>query len=129
MQRMVPVLGALAALMGACGVALAAASTHGGGGENGQTAAYFLILHGGALIGVTACARAYADIVALSRALVIAGGGLGLGTIIFSADLARRAFAGARIFPFAAPIGGSLMILAWVALAAIFATAALRRSR
>jgi uncharacterized membrane protein YgdD (TMEM256/DUF423 family) len=127
MQRMVPALGVVAALMGACGVALAAVSTHGGGGENGQTAATFLILHGAALLGVTAWARAYADVVALSRALVIAGGGLGLGTIVFSADLAHRAFAGARLFPFAAPIGGSLMILAWVALAAIFAIGAARR--
>ena len=127
MQRFVPVLGALAGLMGAAGVALAAASTHTGGGENGQTAATFLVLHAAALLGVTACARAYADRAALAQALVLAGGALGLATTLFAADLAQRAFAGVRLFPFAAPIGGSLMILAWAALAAIFATAAARR--
>jgi hypothetical protein len=58
--------------MGAAGVALAAASTHGGGGENGQTAAHFLVLHATALIAVAACARAYADRAAIARALVVA---------------------------------------------------------
>jgi uncharacterized membrane protein YgdD (TMEM256/DUF423 family) len=124
MQRFAPMLGALAALMGAGGVALAAAATHAGGGGNGETAAYFLILHAAALLGVTACASAYADIAA---ALLVVGVALGFGTIVFSADLATRAFSGARLFPFAAPIGGSLMILAWLALATIFAIGPLLR--
>ena len=119
MQRFVPALGALSALMGAGGVALAAAATHTGGGQLGQTAATFLILHAAALLGLTACIRAFAE-AAFVRALLLAGAGLGLGTIIFSADLAARAFAGARLFPMAAPIGGSLMILGWLALAAVF---------
>lgn len=127
MHRYASALGALAALMGAAGVMLAAAATHRSGGENGQTAAYFLILHAAALLGVAACARAYAEAVVLARALAIAGAGLGLGTILFSADLASRAFSGARLFLFAAPIGGSLMILAWVTLAAAFAVGATRR--
>jgi uncharacterized membrane protein YgdD (TMEM256/DUF423 family) len=120
MQRFIPALGALSALMGAGGVALAAAATHTGGGETGQTAAYFLILHGAALLGVTACARAFAADAAFAGAMLLVGAGLGLGTVVFSADLAERAFAGARLFPMAAPIGGSLMILGWLALAVIF---------
>jgi uncharacterized membrane protein YgdD (TMEM256/DUF423 family) len=126
MQRVVPALGALSALMGAGGVALGAAAPHGGGGEMGQTAAYFLLLHAAALLGVAACARAFAAEAAFSRALVSVGASLALGAVVFSADLATRAFSGARLFPMAAPIGGSLMILAWVALAGVFAVGAAR---
>ena len=120
MQRFIAALGALAALMGAAGVALAAAATHGGGGEIGQTAAYFLILHAGALLGVTACARAYAADTTLARVLLLAGACLGLGTILFSGELAVLAFTGTRLIAIAAPIGGSLMILSWLALAGVF---------
>ena len=127
MQRSIPALGALSALMGAAGVALAAAATHSGGGEIGQTAAYFLILHAAALLGLTACARAYAADAALARALLLAGACLGLGTVIFSGELAVLAFTGARLIAMAAPIGGSLMILGWLALAAVFIFGAARR--
>ena len=120
MLRFIPALGALSALMGAAGVALAAAATHSGGGEIGQTAAYFLILHAAALLGLTACARAYGADLAFARALLLAGACLGLGTIIFSGELAVLAFTGARLIPMAAPIGGSLMILGWLALAGVF---------
>src|ERR1700761_5014697 len=114
-------LALLAALMGAGGVALAAASTHAGGGDFGRTAAEYLTLHAAALLGVAASARASAP--RRGGRLLIAGAGLALGTILFSADLATRAFAGSRLFAFAAPIGGSLMILSWLALAAVFALA------
>lgn len=126
MQRLVPALGALSALMGAGGVALAAAAAH-AGGEFGQTAAYFLMLHAAALLGVTACVRAFAADAAFARALFLVGLGLALGPILFSADLAQRAFSGARLFPMAAPIGGSLTLLAWLALAAAFIVGAARR--
>lgn len=45
------------------------------------------------------------------------------GAALFAADLAARAFAGGRLFPFAAPIGGLATIAAWLALAAAFAAA------
>jgi uncharacterized membrane protein YgdD (TMEM256/DUF423 family) len=125
MQRNSLTLGVLAALMGAAGVALAAAATHEAGGTMGQTAAYFLILHAAALLGATACAAGDAR---LARALLVVGAGLGLGAIVFSADLASRAFSGARLFPMAAPIGGSLMILFWLALAGVFVWGAVRRA-
>jgi uncharacterized membrane protein YgdD (TMEM256/DUF423 family) len=127
MHRWIPLFGAFSALMGAAGVALAAAATHSGLGEMGQTAAYFLILHAAALVGLTACARADAADAAFARALLLAGVGLSLGAILFSADLAHRAFTGSRLFPFAAPAGGSLMILGWLALAAVFVFGAMRR--
>jgi len=119
MNRPADLLALLAALMGAGGVALAAASTHAGGGDLGRTASEFLVLHAGALVGVAANAR-----VASSRRaaqLLGVGATLAVGTILFAADLAFRAFEGARLFPFAAPAGGSLMILSWAALALVFA--------
>ena len=62
-----------------------------------------------------------------SRALLAAGFVMAAGASLFAADLARSAFAGDRLFPFAAPIGGSTMILAWLALAGVFAAAAAGR--
>jgi uncharacterized membrane protein YgdD (TMEM256/DUF423 family) len=120
MQRLIAAFGALPALMGAAGVAIAAAATHAGGGEMGRTAAYFLILHAAALLGVTACARSFVERPSAAFALLIAAACLGLGTIVFSADLAVLGFSGARLFPMAAPIGGSAMILGWLALAGVF---------
>ena len=108
-------LAVLAALMGACGVALAAATAHLDGGEFARTASLFLILHAAALIAVSA-----------HRAGLwpsLAGFVLAAGVILFAGDLSARAFLGARLFPYAAPIGGSLMILAWLALALTFALA------
>ena len=115
------VLAACAALMGAAGVALAALAAHRSGGELARTAALFLILHAGALVGVAAHARA-----APSRALLAAGFALAAGASLFAADLARSGFSGERLFPFAAPLGGSTMMLGWIALAVVFALAARR---
>ena len=48
------------------------------------------------------------------------------GAILFPAELAMHVFTGERIFPFAAPLGGTTMILSWVALALVFAAASRR---
>jgi uncharacterized membrane protein YgdD (TMEM256/DUF423 family) len=122
LSRLSDALAALACLMGAGGVALAALGAHADGGELVITASTFLILHAAALIGVSAHARQRER----AAAILIGGGALGVGTILFSGDLAARAFSGARLFPFAAPIGGSLMILSWLALAIVFNYAATR---
>ncbi|MGC2124531.1 MAG: DUF423 domain-containing protein, partial [Xanthobacteraceae bacterium] len=50
-----------------------------------------------------------------------------LGAVLFSGDIALRALAGHRLFPFAAPTGGFILIAAWLALA-IAALAALVRN-
>jgi uncharacterized membrane protein YgdD (TMEM256/DUF423 family) len=39
-----------------------------------------------------------------------------VGAGLFSGDIAMRAFAGHRLFPFAAPSGGMIMFAAWLAL-------------
>ena len=121
MNRAALVLAACAALMGAAGVGLAALAAHQNGGEFGRTAALFLILHAAACLAIAAHAR-----IVGSRAVLAAGFVMAAGASLFAADLARSAFAGERLFPFAAPIGGSTLLLAWLALAGIFATAAAR---
>ena len=121
LTRAPAVLAACAAVMGAAGVGLAALAAHQNGGEFGRTAALFLILHAGALMGVSAHAR-----IAPSPALLVAGFVTAAGAALFSADLARIAFAGERLFPLAAPLGGSTMILGWLALALVFLASARR---
>jgi uncharacterized membrane protein YgdD (TMEM256/DUF423 family) len=125
MSRASDALAALAASMGAGGVALAALAAHADGGEFANTASLFLILHAAALIGLSAHARDGEG----SKSLLIAGFALAAGAILFSGDLAARGFLGARLVPVAAPTGGSLMILSWAALAILFAVAARGRSR
>jgi uncharacterized membrane protein YgdD (TMEM256/DUF423 family) len=117
MTRPPLVLAAIAALMGAAGVALAAASEHAGGGDLGRTAALFLVLHAAAALAIAAHAR-----LAPSRVVLAIGFVMEAGASLFAADLAARAFTGVRLFPFAAPVGGSTMILSWLALAVAFAS-------
>jgi uncharacterized membrane protein YgdD (TMEM256/DUF423 family) len=120
MKRSPLVLAGVAALMGAAGVGLAAAGVHASGGELALRGAQFLILHACAALAIAAHARVAT---ASARALVTVGFVMEAGAALFSAELAVRAFTGVRIFPFAAPIGGTTMLIAWVALAVVFATA------
>ncbi len=124
MNRSPFVLAGVAALMGAAGGALAAAGVHANGGELALRGAEFLILHACAALAIAAFAGLAS---APGRALVIVGFVMEAGATLFAAELAMRAFTGERIFPFAAPIGGTTMILSWLALAAVFAVAATRK--
>src|SRR5579872_7517097 len=124
MTRSSWVLAALASLMGAAGVALAAAAAHGeGDGGLARIAALFLILHAAALVGLAALSAQIAQ-ASLRRAALVCGFGLGCAAILFAGDLAARSLAGGRLFPMAAPIGGTGMIVFWLALAASFVYAA-----
>jgi uncharacterized membrane protein YgdD (TMEM256/DUF423 family) len=125
MNRSPSILAGVAALMGAAGGALAAAGVHANGGELALRGAEFLILHACAALAIAAHAR-----VAASRALglIWVGFAMEAGASLFAAELAMHAFTGDRIFPFAAPIGGSTLILSWLALVVVFALDA-RRER
>ena len=123
MTRAPLVLAGVAALMGAAGVALAAAGVHENGGELAERGALFLLLHAAAALAVAAHVRAAT---ASPRALLIVGFVMEAGATLFSAELAMHVFTGKRIFPFAAPIGGTTMLLAWIALAVVFAAASRR---
>ena len=103
----------IAGLLGAAGVALAAAAAHIPNGHGAQAAAYLLIMHATAAVAVTAAAARFSDhrIFRLATALML------LGAALFAGDVALRAFADARLFPNAAPLGGLNMIAGWLALA------------
>jgi uncharacterized membrane protein YgdD (TMEM256/DUF423 family) len=104
---------ALAGLMGASGVALAAASAHGGDAALLAPASSMLLFHASAVIGSVALAAR--GIVQPGLAIIAAAGFI-VAAALFSGDLALRHFAGHGLFPFAPPIGGTLLIVSWLAL-------------
>ena len=48
---------------------------------------------------------------------IVAAAGFVIAAALFSGDLALRHFAGHGLFPFAPPIGGTLLIASWLGLA------------
>jgi len=110
----------LAGLMGAAGVALAAASAHGGDASRLASASAMLLFHATAILAVIGL---------LARGLLhggiglIAAAGFASGAALFAGDLTLRQYAGHSLFPYAAPTGGTVMILSWLAvtLAAVVA--------
>ena len=110
----------LAGLMGAAGVALAAASAHGADAGRLASASAMLLFHATAILaGVALLARGFLhDGIGL-----VAAFGFVLGAALFASDLTLRQSAGHSLFPFAAPTGGMLMIAGWLAmtLAAVLA--------
>jgi uncharacterized membrane protein YgdD (TMEM256/DUF423 family) len=103
-----------AGLAGAAGVALAAAGAHGPALSALTPAAQFLMIHAGAAVAIAAVATRAAHPGGFLVAALI----LLLGVTLFSGDIAARTLWGHRLFPMAAPIGGSTMIVGWLVLAA-----------
>jgi len=108
------ILIALAGLMGAAGIALAAAGAHAAPGAGLDGAAYMLLFHAAAVLGGTALMQQDALLWRPLALLVLAG--WVIGAALFSGDIALRAFAGHRLFPYAAPSGGMILIAAWLGL-------------
>ncbi|MGJ3263653.1 MAG: DUF423 domain-containing protein [Salinarimonas sp.] len=107
------VLLALGALAGLLGVAFSAMATHLAAGGTLQVSAQFLLFHAAALVGLAALIMgAHVG----RRAALLAGYGLVAGLALFSGDLASRALAGQALLPNAAPTGGVLLMLGWIAL-------------
>jgi uncharacterized membrane protein YgdD (TMEM256/DUF423 family) len=94
-------------LCGLAGVSLSAAAAHLGGAFTG-TAAFFLLAHAPVFLAV--------GLTGANRALVIACAILFLGLVLFCGDLLARDFLSGRLFPFAAPAGGTLLIAGWLAM-------------
>ncbi len=120
---MISILLVLACLMGACGVGLAAAAAHGAPASGLDSAAYLLLFHAVAVLGAASLASQgllWRPLGLVAMACFVAGGAL------FAGDVSMRAFAGHRLFPMAAPTGGTLLILGWLVLtaAAVVAMAA-----
>lgn len=106
--------GALAALMGAAGVALAAAAAHQGDAARLGPASNMLLFHAPAVIAAALLTgHAYAQ----RHFGFAATFGLIAGAALFSGDLTMRHYTGNALFPMAAPTGGTLLILSWLMLA------------
>jgi uncharacterized membrane protein YgdD (TMEM256/DUF423 family) len=122
MPAMDQILIALAGLMGAAGIMLAAAGAHGKPGAGLDSAGYLLLIHALAVLAAVALARQ--GLIGRSLGLVTMWGFV-IGGVLFAADVAARAWLGGRLFPFAAPLGGMIMIASWLVLIAA-ALAAMR---
>jgi uncharacterized membrane protein YgdD (TMEM256/DUF423 family) len=110
-----PILIALAGVMGTAGIVLAAAGAHGKPGAGLDSAGYLLLIHAAAVIAGIVAARS--GIIPRPLGLVVLWGFV-LGAGLFAADVAARAYLGGRLFPFAAPTGGVILIISWLALSA-----------
>jgi uncharacterized membrane protein YgdD (TMEM256/DUF423 family) len=113
----------LAGLMGAAGIALAAAGAHAAPGAGLDSAAYMLLFHAAAVLGGASLAQQ--GLLSRPFVLVILIAWV-VGAVLFSGDIALRAFSGHRLFPMAAPTGGIVLIAAWLALAVAAVGALLR---
>lgn len=113
-----------AGLMGASGVILAAAAAHGAPHTGLDGAAYMLLFHAAAILGAVPLTQH--DMLWRPLMLAVLTGWV-VGAALFAGDVAMRAFAGHRFFPFAAPSGGTILIIAWLVLAGAAACALIRR--
>lgn len=118
------ILIALAGLMGAGGMALAAAAAHTAPGAALDSAAYMLLFHAVAVVGGVALLQQ--GQLWRPLALIVLAAWV-IGASLFASDIAMRAFAGHRLFPFAAPTGGTILIAAWLTLTGTAICAMLRR--
>lgn len=106
--------GGLSVALGAFGAhALRASLEAAGRFDTFETAARYQMYHALALLAVGLLMRQGFD---AARALTWAGWGFLLGSLIFSGSLYLLCFTGARWWGAVAPIGGTLMLLGWVAL-------------
>ena len=104
----------LAAIMGADGVILAAASAHQADATRLAAASSMLLFHATAVLAVAALGE---------RGLIHQGIGIAaasgfvIAAALFAGDLTLRQYAGHSLFAFAAPTGGTLLIASWLTLA------------
>ena len=105
---------ALAGVMGALGVALAAASAHQPDATRLAAASSMLLFHASAVLAVVALAER--RVVHLQIGLVAAFSFVA-ASALFAGDLTLRQYAGHSLFPMAAPTGGTLLIGGWLVLA------------
>jgi len=114
MSRACRILIVLAAIMGADGVILAAASAHQADASRLASASSMLLFHATAVLAAVALAeRGIID----ARIGIFAAFSFVVAASLFAGDLALRQYAGHGLFPFAAPTGGTLLIASWLVLA------------
>jgi uncharacterized protein (TIGR03382 family) len=102
-----------AGLMGAAGVALAAASAHLPDATRLASASTMLLFHApAALAALLLIERGMAQ----RHLAAVAAAGLALGASLFAGDLVARHYLGAGLFPMAAPTGGTTTMAGWLLL-------------
>ena len=114
MNRLSRVLIVLAGIMGADGVMLAAASSHGADAARLVSASSMLLFHASAVLGAVALAGRG---IVHAKIGIAAAFGFVVAAALFAGDLTLRQYAGHGLFPMAAPTGGTLLIASWLALA------------
>jgi uncharacterized membrane protein YgdD (TMEM256/DUF423 family) len=113
-SRLFRILVILAGVMGADGVILAALSAHQADAARLASASSMLLFHSLAVLAVVALTE---------RGVIHAGIGIAaafgfvVAAVLFAGDLSLRQYAGHSLFPMAAPSGGTLLIVSWLALA------------
>ena len=113
-SRLLRILVILAGIMGADGVILAAASAHQADASRLASASSMLLFHSSAVLAVVALAERG---VIHARIGIAAALGFVIAAALFAGDLTLRQYAGHGLFPFAAPTGGTLLIISWLVLA------------
>jgi len=113
-SRSLRILVILAAIMGADGVVLAAASAHQPDAMRLASASSMLLFHATAVLAVAALAER--GVIHL-RIAIAAAFGFVVAAALFAGDLTLRQYSGHSLFPMAAPTGGMLLIASWLAVA------------
>ncbi|MEO8319682.1 MAG: DUF423 domain-containing protein [Bradyrhizobium sp.] len=113
MPRAYRILIVLAAIMGADGVILAAASAHGAEASRLASASSMLLFHAAAVLGAVAVAdRGLVH----ARLGMLSAFGFVIAASLFAGDLTLRQYAGHGLFPMATPTGGTMLIVSWLVL-------------
>ena len=113
-SRLFRILIILAGVMGADGVILAAAVAHQADASRLAAASSMLLFHATAVLAVVALVER--DVVN-ARIGIAAAFGFVIAASLFAGDLTLRQYAGHGLFPMAAPTGGTLLIVSWLAVA------------
>jgi uncharacterized membrane protein YgdD (TMEM256/DUF423 family) len=108
------ILVVLAGVMGAAGVALAAASAHQPDATRLASASSMLLFHATAVLAAVLLAERRIIHMPLGIAAAL---GFVIAVALFAGDLTLRQYAGHSLFPMAAPTGGTLLIVSWLVLA------------
>jgi uncharacterized membrane protein YgdD (TMEM256/DUF423 family) len=114
MSRISRFLVILAGVMGAGGVILAALSSHGGDAAMLGPASSMLLFHASVVLGTVSLAE---RCLIQPKGALAAALGFVVASLLFAADLTMRQYSGHRLFPLAAPTGGTFLILSWLLLA------------
>jgi uncharacterized membrane protein YgdD (TMEM256/DUF423 family) len=114
MSRAYRILIVLAGIMGADGIVLAAASAHQPDASRLASASSMLLFHTTAVLGIVVLAE---RAIVHARIGIASAFGFVIASALFAGDLTLRQYAGHSLFPMAAPTGGTLLILSWLAVA------------